>query len=142
MEPQDRRALEEFVRRHHVHYEVEREEVTEPRRELVAVRLRLLARHEREKLTSPGCPACAELLDRLRAFADSVASQAGASDRAESIPAQRKLYQSSEDPGSDEVAVTLRLRCDAPEQREPGAGEDRCLAGIRERLDALGLSRD
>lgn len=60
MDPHDPTSLHDFVREHHVHYEVEPEEVAEGRRrELVALRLRLLATHARERLEAPGCPACA-----------------------------------------------------------------------------------
>jgi hypothetical protein len=135
--------VREFVRRSHVHYEVEPEETTgSPRPELVGVRLRIFARHEREKLAAPGCQACVGLLEDLQALAELVAADAGVADRAETIPAIRKLYQSPDDRDADEVALTLRVRCEAPEHRRPGAGEDRCLAGVRERLAALGVARD
>ena len=142
MDPRERSALHEFVRQHHVHYEVEPEEVAAGRRrELVGLRLRLLATHTREKLAAPGCPACAELLGALREFAERVADDAGLSDRAESIPAARKLYQSDEERDADEVALTLRVHCDAPEHRQPGVGEERCLATLRERFAELGVQR-
>ncbi len=142
MEASDRTGLHEFVRRHHVHYEVEPEEVSQGgQRELVGVRLRLLATHERARLDAPGCPACVDLLRELGSFADRVVGEAGIAERAETIPATRKLYQSSEDRSADEVALTIRVRCDAPEHRQPGAGEDRCLAGVRERLRELGVER-
>ena len=142
MNSRERAELHDFVRRSHVHYELEPEETTgSPGRELVSVRIRLLATHERERLSTPGCPPCTQLLGELQAFARRVAAEAGVADRAETIPALRKLYQSSEDPNADEVALTLRIRCDAPEHRRPGAGEDRCLGGVRERLAELGVSR-
>ncbi len=133
----------EFVRRHHVHYEVEPEEtVGAPRRELVGVRLRLLATHERGKLEAPGCPACVALLDELRAFADRVVADAGVADRAELVPATRKLYQSAEERNADEVAVTVRVRCEVPEHRKPGSGaEDRCIGAVRDRLAKAGVER-
>lgn len=142
MDPQDRTALHDFVREHHVHYEVEPEEVSDGRRrELVGLRFRLLATHAREKLAAPGCPACAGLLDELRAFAERVAEDAGVADRAESIPAARKLYQSPEERDSDEVALTLRIHCEAPEHRRPGADEEPCLAALRDRFAELGVAR-
>ncbi len=137
------RALHEFVREHHVHYEVEREEATDGgRRELVGVRLRLLATHERAKLDAPGCPACVDLLHELTSFADRVVGEAGVAERAETIPATRKLYQAADDRNADEVALTIRVRCEAPEHRKPGAGgEDRCLAAVRDRLAEVGVAR-
>jgi hypothetical protein len=105
------------------------------------VRLRLLATHDREKLATPGCPACVELLGELRGFADRIATDAGVADRAETIPAARKLYESPGERGADEVAVTLRIRCETPEQRDPARGEERTLAPVRDRLSALGVGR-
>jgi hypothetical protein len=142
MDATDPAALRDFVRAHHVHYEEEPEEVAERRRrEVVGVRLRLLATHERKSLGAPGCPACVELLGELRALADRVVADAGVADRAETIPATRKLYESDEDRSADEVALTVRVRCDAPEHRRPGAGGDRCVAAVRDRLAALGVAR-
>ncbi|HEX9052246.1 MAG TPA: hypothetical protein VF841_17085 [Anaeromyxobacter sp.] len=142
MEASDRIGLHEFVRRHHVHYGVEREEVADGRRrELVAVRLRLLATHERARLDAPGCPACVELLRELGSFADRVVGAAGLAERAETLPAPRKLYQASGDRNADEVALTIRVRCDAPEHRRAGAGEDRCVAAVRDRLAEVGVAR-
>src|SRR5512138_4026534 len=89
MAPRDPGEFSDFVRRHHVHYEVEPEEATGGRdggRELVGVRLRLLATHEGGALGAPGCPACVELLGELRAFADRIVAEAGVGDRAEAIP--------------------------------------------------------
>jgi hypothetical protein len=142
LEASERGALHEFVRQHHVHYEVEPEEIAEGgRRELVGVRLRLLATHERGRLDAPGCPACVDLLRELGAFADRVVGDAGIAERAETIPATRKLYQSSEDRNADEVALTIRVHCDRPEHRRPGAAEDRCIGAVRERLAEVGVAR-
>lgn len=142
MEASDRSQLHEFVRQHHVHYEVEPEEVAGGgHRELVGVRLKLLATHERARLGAPGCPACVDLLRELGSFAERVVGEAGVAERAETIPATNKLYQSSEDRNADEVALTIRVRCDAPEHRQPGAGQDRCLAAVTDRLAEVGATR-
>jgi hypothetical protein len=89
--------LREFARAHHVHCEVEPEEVAEGgHAALAGVRLRLLAARD----------------------------------------------QSAVERDEDEVALTLRVRCEAPDHRRPGAGQDRCIAPVRERLAALGVGRD
>ncbi len=111
------------------------------RTELAGVRIRLLATHARGALGAPGCPECLQLLGDLQSFADRVVAEAGVAERSETIPAPRKLYQSSEERNADEVALTLRVHCVAPEHRQPGAGEDRCLAGVRERLRELGAEQ-
>jgi hypothetical protein len=138
----DREALGRFAREHHVHYELEPEEVTGERRELVAVDVRLFAAHASSKLKTPACPECVDLLRELRSFAEQVVRSGDEASRTEVLPAASPaLYQSTEDPGVDEVALTLRVRCDAPEHRRPEAGEERCLGEIRRRLDAVGVPR-
>jgi hypothetical protein len=146
MDPSDRATRREFAREHHLHYEVEPEETGDrAARELTGVRLRLLASHERARLEAPGCPACVALLDELRAFAGGIVADAGVEERAELIPSPRKLYQSPEERNVDEVALTIRVRCEAPEHRRPGGGpgggEDRCLAAVRDRLAEIGVAR-
>jgi hypothetical protein len=136
-------ALTRFAREHHVHYEVEREEaVQEGRRELVGVEVRLFAAQPAEKLATPGSPGSVGLLGELRAFAEQVVAPAGdPAHRAEIVPPRAVLYQSDEAPDMDEVELTVRVHCDAPEHRRADAGEDRCLGVIRERLEALGVPR-
>lgn len=134
--------MHEFVRKHRVHYELETEQADDgSRHEYVGVRLRLLALHERTKLGAPGCSRCAELVEELRAFTDKITADAGVADRAETIPMHRKLYQASDEPNADEVALTLRIHCGSPEHREAGKGEDPCFARVRERLAELGVTR-
>ena len=38
-------------------------------------------------------------------------------------------------------ALTVHVRCEVPEHRRPGAGEDLCLRDVRKRLEALGVPR-
>jgi hypothetical protein len=142
MESHGQSDLGRFAREHHVHYEVEPEEVGEgERRELAGIRLRLFATHPGAKLGVPGCDACVELLRALRSFTEQVVRAGHAGERAEILPARPKLYASDDSPEADEVALTVRVRCDAPEHRQPGAGEDRCLGEVRERLAELGVPR-
>lgn len=142
MDPRNEAELQAFVRSSNVHYELEPEEtIGTAHPELVGVEVRLLATHARERLAAPGCAACTQLLRDLRGMADRVAADAGVADRVETIPAPRELHQSPEDANADEVALTLRVRCDTPEHRQPGAGEDRCLAGVRKRLAELGVAQ-
>jgi hypothetical protein len=138
MERQDREPLERFAREHHVHYEVEPEVVVEgERREVVGVQLRLFATHGESKLEAPACPRCVDLLRDLRSFADRIVRWGDEADRIEIAPASPALYASTEVPGADEVALAVRVRCDTPEQRR--AGDDRCVAELRERLREVGV---
>jgi hypothetical protein len=143
MQTPDRDALERFARDHHVHYEVEHEDVVEGgRRELVGVQVRLFAVHDRPKLGVPGCPECVELLGKLKSFAERVVRAGGASDRSEIVPAASPaLYQSSEVQDADEVELTVRVRCALPEHHRPDAGVDPCLRDIHEVLNELGVPR-
>jgi hypothetical protein len=142
MEAADGDGLRAFVREHHLHYEVEAEEVVAAnRREVTGWRLRLFATHGEAKLEGPSCPRCLELTGELESFAGRIAPPAGA-DRAEVVPkAAPKLYRSTEVPGADEVSVTVRVLCASPEHRAASASEERCLEPIKAELDRLGIPR-
>ncbi len=133
MEPSERA----FARDHHVHYEVEPEEVTGGEASgVVGFQLRLFATHGESKLPTPSCRRCEALVGELRSFAERLASAADVADRTELVAGSPALYASQEVPGADEVAVTMRVHCD----RE-GASEDRCLAALRRRLEEAGVPR-
>jgi hypothetical protein len=130
-------ALARFVREHHVHFEVAPELVAEgPEPEVVGFQVRLFATHEESKLERPGCPRCVELAKELRAFAEQLVA-GDLAKRTEFAPQSPALYQSTEVPGADEVALALRVRCNAPEHRQ--AGDDRCIVRLRDRLQELGV---
>jgi hypothetical protein len=132
-----------FVREHHVHYEVEPEEVEGPgHREVTGYRVRLFATHGEEKLEDPACPRCLALRGELQAFARGLLPPDGEGDRVELVPtAAPRIYGSTEVPGADEVHVTVRVICRSPEHRGEAAPEERCLGGLRQRLEALGVPR-
>ncbi len=141
METPEHESLARFAREHRVHYEVQPEVVEGAQRELVGVQLRLFVTAERSaKLETPSGPRWAELLRDLQSFAEQLV-RPEPSGRVEIVPAAPKLYQSPEEPDADEVALTLRVHCDSADHRRPEAGEDPCLAGIRERLEAIGVPR-
>jgi hypothetical protein len=142
MEHYDREALGQFARQHHVHYEIDPEEVGDgEERERVGLQVRLFAMHERARLGAPGCRECVELLEALRSFAERLTRGTGAAPRTELLPAPPALYQSAEEPDRDEVALTVRVRCETPEHRRPGSGEDVCLGDLRQRLEEVGVPR-
>jgi len=137
--PQD---LGRFAREHHVHYEVEPEEVADgERREVVGFGIRLFATHGESKLEAPACPRCVELLSELRSFAERLVASGDVAGHAEIVPQTPALYESTEVPDADEVALTVRVHCGAPDHREPDSGEDRCLGEVRRRLEAAGVPR-
>ncbi len=143
MDAREDREMRQFARDHHVHYEVEPEEIHDRggRRDVVAYRVKLFATHGESRLEAPGCPRCVELSRELRSFAERLVGSADAAGRTEILPPPAALYQSMEVPGADEVALTARVRCDAPDHRPGGAGEDPCLGELRERLRGIGVPR-
>jgi hypothetical protein len=133
----------EFVREHHVHYEVEPEEVVAPdHREVTGYRVRLFATHGDEKLPDPACPRCHELRSDLQAFARGLVPPDGEGDPVEIVAAAApRIYASREVPGADEVQVTVRVLCSSPGHRSARSPEEGCLAPIAERLSRLGVPR-
>lgn len=137
----DHASLEQFVREHHVHYDVEPHHATQGGSEqVVGFDLRLLATHGESKLEAPGCPRCMELLTGLKDFAQEIISSADAASWAEIIPEPAALYQSTEVQGADEVALTIRLLGESPATSSE-AGDDPHLKQLRERLEGVGAPR-
>ncbi len=133
MEPSERA----FARDHHVHYEVEPEEVTGGEASgVVGFQLRLFATHGESKLPTPSCRRCEALVGELRSFAERLASAADVADRTELVAGSPALYASQEVPGADEVAVTMRVHCDPRD-----GAEDPCIGKLRRRLEAAGVPR-
>src|SRR5512142_915510 len=99
MERGDREALGQFVKEHHVHYEIEPEAVFQgDRREVVGYEVRLFATQGESKLRAPGCRRCDELLGELQSFAELLLGEGGAATSTGIAPASRALYESSEVP--------------------------------------------
>jgi hypothetical protein len=132
----------EFVREHHLHYEVEPEEVEAPgKHEVTGWRVRLFATHGEDKLEDPACPRCVELRRDLTAFAEALVPTEG-EDRAEVVSGTApRIYKSTEVPDADEVHVTLRVLCGSAEHRAANARDERCLRPIADRLAQLGVPR-
>src|SRR5512133_2026698 len=140
MELRDPESLKQFAREHHVHYEVEPETVEGAPPEVVAFEVRLFATQGESRLDEPKGERSVELLDELRSFAEQLVRADEAAGRTEVLPTiLPALYRSTEVPDADEVALTVRARCEAPEHRT--GVEDRCLADLRHRLEALGVPR-
>jgi hypothetical protein len=131
-----------FVQEHHVHYEVEPEEVDAPgRREVTGWRVRLFATQAAEKLEDPSSPRCVELWHELQEFAQAVVPP-DAEDHAEVVSGMTpRIYQSTEVPDADEIHVTVRVTCGTPEHRAGAARGEACLRPIADRLKQLGVPR-
>lgn len=140
MEIRDRDTLERFAREHHVHYDVEQEAAVQGSdREVVGFDVKLLASRGESKLTVPGCPESKELLGELRSFAERLVASADAAGWVEILPDPAALYESTEERGADEVALTVRIRREDGEHAPEHASEDPRLAAVKQRLEALGV---
>lgn len=139
-EMEDFERLRDSARRHHVHFEVQPELISE--RDVltqVGYQVRVWTVHDKGAHAMPGCGKCRELLAEL----DRIVQWAvPAEDRPTRIEIERPgaaLYDSSEVPGSDEVALTIRLTHREAYASPIDACERRCLQQIRERLRWLGI---
>ena len=142
METHDREALGQFVKDHHVHYEIEPEAVVEGgRREVVGYEVRLFATHGEAKLPTPRCEECVELLGELRSFAERLVGPGHAATWQDVPQATPALYQSSEVPGADEVGLTMHVRCESPDHAQGEEGGRRCMDEVRQRLGEAGIPR-
>ena len=132
--------LRDSARRHHVHFEVQPELILE--RDVltqVGYQVRVWTVHDKGAHAMPGCVKCRELLAEL----DRIVQWAiPTEDRPTRIEIERPgaaLYDSKEVPGSDEVALTIRLVHREAYAAPIDACERRCLQQIRERLRGLGI---
>ncbi|GAO01488.1 hypothetical protein [Anaeromyxobacter sp. PSR-1] len=140
-EARDESVLRAFVKRHHVHYSVEQEWViTGNGRWPVGFNVRLFAGHDKRARALPGGPKSRALAASLQSLAETLLPECRSIGRIEVEPFRPALYESSEVPGTDEVALTIRLLRDFEPQAHPaGAPEAYCLTEIRRRLKRLSL---
>jgi hypothetical protein len=142
MEIPDRESLGRFARDRHVHYEVAPEEVEAGEAAgVTGFQVRLFATAAEAKLGPPASDESAALTGELRSFAERLLCAGEAAQRAEVVAtAAPAVYQSTEDKDADEVAVTVRFRCESRAHAK-AKGEDVCIGEIRRRLDAVGVPR-
>lgn len=132
--------LRALVRRLHVHYDVEAE--LEPRgdaRVRIGSLLRLWGVHAKGSRPLPGCAKCREIIKRLELVAE-YALDHDTSMQIAFEPLRRALYDSRVVPGTDEVALPIRITASTRDAATTGSGgEERCLKLIRARLKELGV---
>lgn len=131
-------SLRAAARSVHAHYEVQPEmDLRDGRRFTAALVLRLWAVHERGARALPGCERCVDLRSRLAEIAGFAIDGTPAS-WVTIDPPRAALYDSRMVPGSDEVALSIRLA--RSETGEPvGSREERAMKEIRARLGRLGI---
>ncbi len=138
--PERLEELRALVRRLHVHYDVEPElEVRDGARVKVALLVRLWGVHAKGAGALPGCAKCHEIVSRLRLVAE-YALDHDTSMQIALEPFRRALYDSRVVPGTDEVALPIRITTPTRDAAPPASrGEEQCLRLIRARLKELGV---
>lgn len=128
----------EFVRRHHVHYDVRDELVVDgEQRQKVGYRVRLWGVLPQQGLL-PADVVESPFAQELVALAEQVLP----GDRDDTVisiePPAPKLYDSRVVNGADEIALDIRLVHAGLGEVPSGAAEERCLRIIRRALEKLG----
>ncbi len=139
----DMDAFEELrasAKRHHVHFEVRPEVVMEgDARVKVGFEVRVWTVHDKGAHALPGCTKCHDLLAELDRIVQWAIPTGERPTRIEIEHSGPVLYDSSELPGADEVAITIRLMHREAYAAPIDACEERCLRQVRERLRCLGI---
>ena len=138
MAPDDSGPGREFIRRHHVHYDVRDELVVAgEQRKKIGYRVRLWGVLPQNGLL-PADAAESPFAQELLALAEHVLPE----DRDGSViqiePPAPALYDSSVVEGADEIALDIRLLHGGLGDVPCGPAEDRCLKAIRKELEQLG----
>jgi hypothetical protein len=122
----------------HVHYDVEPErEMRGGARVKVALIVRLWGVHAKGSGPLPGCEKCHEIVSHLERVAE-YALDSDTSIQFEVEPFRPALYDSRVVPGTDEVALPIRIPTSNAKTAASGRGEP-CLKLIRARLKELGV---
>jgi hypothetical protein len=134
-------TFREFAKRYHVHYTVGPELVVDGHgRRAVGFEIRLFAAHPKRSHVLPGGRGSRALAASLRDLAEFILPDCGTTARLELDPFSPALYESSEVPGGDEVALTIRLLHYSERYAEPiDPAEERCLKQIRAKLKSIRL---
>jgi hypothetical protein len=134
-------ADREFVKRHHVHYSVAPDWVAgREGRWSVGFEVRLFAVQGKGAGGLPGGPRSRALVRRLGNLAQALLPDCRTMAHIDFDPFRPALYDSSEVPGADEVALTMRLlHCSEDYSLPVDAAQERCLREIRRRLKLLSI---
>jgi hypothetical protein len=101
--------------------------------------VRLLAWHGHEHHTLEACPVCASLETHLREVAEFLIGVGEKPAEIEIDPDYSALYDSRDAPGTDDLALDLRVLRRGHDDRPVGAVEERYLKEITARLKGLGV---
>ncbi len=132
--------LATFIREHRVRFTVTPERVIcdeEPIQ--VGFDVRLFAWHGHEIHDLQGCAACAELEHNLQQVAELSIRGDASPTEIEIAPDYAMLYDSHDSPGTDDVALDIRLLRRGGDDQPVGTAEEKYLKQVRARLKDLGV---
>ncbi len=137
-EREESESLRRLVRDRHVHYDVDLEWMTRRgERSPSGFEVRFFAAHERGARALPACEKSRALASLLRQAAERLLPPFTTPVRYEFEPFVPVLYESRALPGTDEVAVTVRVFTDGDHVAQPA--DDPALRTLRARLRRLGI---
>jgi 3-oxoacyl-(acyl-carrier-protein) synthase len=132
----------DFVRRHHVHYDVRDELVVDgEQRRKIGYRIRLWGVVPEQGLL-PADVMESPFTQELLALAEQVLPRERHETAVSIEPPAPALYDSRVVTGADEIALDIRLVHDGMGDVPSGAAEERCLRAIRRALEKAGLTVD
>ncbi len=132
--------LATFIREHRVRFTVTAERVIRDEEPIqVGFDVRLFAWHGHEVHDLQGCAACAELERKLQDVAELSIRGNESPTEVEIAPDYAMLYDSHDSPGTDDVALDIRLLRRGEDDRPVGTAEEKYLKQVRARLKDLGV---
>ncbi len=140
MDPKTQEAMRGLVHRHHVHFDVREEVISDgEQRQKLGYRVRLWAVVSGQRLL-PGDASASLFADVLRALARKVIPEAPGTTQVTVEPTEAALYDSRVVPGADEIALDVRMVSGEPDGTA-GQAEDACLKAMRKTLESLGAQQ-
>ena len=132
--------LATFIRERRVRFTVTSEKVIREDGPIpVGFDVRLFAWHGDDHHDLQGCAICANLERQLQRIAELSLRAENNPTEVEIVPDYAMLYDSHDAPGTDDVALDVRLLRRGEDDRPVGTAEEKYLKQVRARLKELGL---
>jgi hypothetical protein len=133
-------AVHGLVQRHHVHFDVREEVVSDgEQRQRLGYRVRLWAVVSGTRLL-PGDASASLFAAALRSVAETIVPEDPGTTTVSIEPTEPALYDSRVVPGADEVALDIRI-VHGMGDATADASEERCLKAIRRTLESVGAQQ-
>jgi hypothetical protein len=140
LDPKTQKAMRGLVQRHHVHFDVREEVISDgEQRQKLGYRVRLWAVVSGERLL-PGDASASLFAAALRALAQKVVPEASGTTQVTIEPPEAALYDSRVVPGADELALDIRMVVGEGDGSS-GASEEHCLKTVRKTLESVGAQQ-